>query len=197
MDNKALLEAVNKAIEALEAVRRELLNTKAGEAQEEVPGITIDCEPGADVTIWPLGTGPYMLPQEEPAVTELHPDPRPEPEPVISGLRPDPQPAFTEDGEENICPNCGMPYPSGSRFCMNCGKTLPVKKPAAPEPKQQLNVCPNCGVVNDTGSKFCMECGRPMAGSAPSPAVKSAFCMNCGAPLEPGDKFCMKCGTRV
>jgi DNA-directed RNA polymerase subunit RPC12/RpoP len=182
MDNKALLEAVNKAIEALEEVRRELLNVETGDEQEEVPGITIDCDPGAEVTIWPLGTGPDLIPKAESVIPEL---------------RPDPQPAFTEEGEENICPNCGMPYPAGSRFCMSCGRPLPEKKAAAPEPKQQLNVCPNCGVVNDPGSVFCMECGRPMSGSASSPAAKSAFCMNCGAPLEPGDKFCMKCGMKV
>ncbi len=142
MDNKALLEAVNKAIEALEAVRRELLNTEAGEEQEEVPGITIDCEPGADVTIWPLGTGPYMLPQEEPAVTELHPDPLP---------------VCSEETETNVCPNCGMPYETGSKFCMNCGTPI-LSAPPAPSAARSA-FCMNCGEPLAPGDKFCMNCG--------------------------------------
>ena len=116
MKNEALLDAVEKAIEALEAVRSELL--KAEEAEE---GIRIDCEPGAEVTIWPLGTGPA-------------------PEPQL-----------------NVCPNCGMPYETGSKFCMNCGTPI-LSAPPAPSAARSA-FCMNCGEPLAPGDKFCMNCG--------------------------------------
>ena len=155
MDNKALLEAVNKAIEALEAVRRELLNTEAGEEQEEVPGITIDCEPGADVTIWPLGTGPAPEPQQS---AKPEPAPWPAPEPQLN-VRPEPAPwpAPEPEPQLNVCPNCGMPYETGSKFCMNCGTPI-LSAPPAPSAARSA-FCMNCGEPLAPGDKFCMNCG--------------------------------------
>jgi ribosomal protein L32 len=134
MKNEALLDAVEKAIEALEAVRSELL--KAEEAEE---GIRIDCEPGAEVTIWPLGTGPAPEPQQS-AKPEPAPWPAPEPEPQL-----------------NVCPNCGMPYETGSKFCMNCGTPI-LSAPPAPSAARSA-FCMNCGEPLAPGDKFCMNCG--------------------------------------
>ena len=134
MKNEALLDAVEKAIEALEAVRSELL--KAEEAEE---GIRIDCEPGAEVTIWPLGTWPASKPQVN-AKPEPAPQPEHEPEPQL-----------------NVCPNCGMPYETGSKFCMNCGTPI-LSAPPAPSAARSA-FCMNCGEPLAPGDKFCMNCG--------------------------------------
>jgi ribosomal protein L32 len=134
MKNEALLDAVEKAIEALEAVRSELL--KAEEAEE---GIRIDCEPGAEVTIWPLGTGPAPEPQQS-----AKPEPAPWPEPEL-------------EPQLNVCPNCGMPYETGSKFCMNCGTPI-LSAPPAPSAARSA-FCMNCGEPLAPGDKFCMNCG--------------------------------------
>lgn len=150
MKNEALLDAVEKAIEALEAVRSELL--KAEEAEE---GIRIDCEPGAEVTIWPLGTGPAPEPQQS---AKPEPAPWPASKPQVNAKpEPAPWPAPEPEPQLNVCPNCGMPYETGSKFCMNCGTPI-LSAPPAPSAARSA-FCMNCGEPLAPGDKFCMNCG--------------------------------------
>ena len=82
------------------------------------------------------------------------------------------------------CPACHHPYPSGNRFCGNCGQSLagsgtepvaaqaesapePTLEPArvpeppiAPQPRDI--VCPRCHRSNDADSAFCFTCGAPL-----------------------------------
>lgn len=146
MKNEALLDAVEKAIEALEAVRSELLKTE--EAEE---GIRIDCEPGAEVTIWPLGTGPAPEPQQS---AKPEPAPWPASKPQVNAK---PEPAPQPEPQLNVCPNCGMPYETGSKFCMNCGTPI-LSAPPAPSAARSA-FCMNCGEPLAPGDKFCMNCG--------------------------------------
>lgn len=49
------------------------------------------------------------------------------------------------------CPECGAQVADGAKFCMNCGKQLPV-----------ASFCPECGSKCAPGSKFCMNCGTKL-----------------------------------
>lgn len=35
------------------------------------------------------------------------------------------------------CTNCGAPLKDGTKFCTECGTTVPAAKPAPPRPQQQ------------------------------------------------------------
>src|SRR5262245_41200916 len=54
------------------------------------------------------------------------------------------------------CPSCKTVVPAGSRFCEECGSTLP-------------QLCLACGHLNSVRAKFCAECGVSLA---TRPAVK-------------------------
>lgn len=56
--------------------------------------------------------------------------------------------------EEIECPNCGTKLSANSKFCLECGSKIEVKK-----------------------SAFCIECGEPLA-----PGAK--FCANCGTKVQ-------------
>lgn len=87
------------------------------------------------------------------------------------------QPAPQQAG--GVCPKCGAPVPTGSRFCPGCGAQV---APAG-------NVCPKCGAQVPAGARFCPGCGNPMAAGK--------VCPKCGKALEPGARFCPDCGQKI
>lgn len=48
-----------------------------------------------------------------------------------------------------VCPNCGVAYNAGAKFCSNCGSKLGGKK-----------FCTNCGNEITPNAKFCEHCGQ-------------------------------------
>ena len=54
-------------------------------------------------------------------------------------------------GSSQVCPNCGMQVPAGSKFCLSCGAKM-----------NTAAFCTNCGKPVPPGSKFCPECGSPV-----------------------------------
>jgi membrane protease subunit (stomatin/prohibitin family) len=73
------------------------------------------------------------------------------------------------------CPKCQTANPAGTKFCGNCGTTLPAAA-----------ACPKCQTPAAPGAKFCGNCGASLA---------AAVCGKCSTPLAPGSKFCGNCGT--
>jgi hypothetical protein len=63
------------------------------------------------------------------------------------------------------CKQCGTENLPGAKFCLECGKPLPV--PVAPSATK----CPDCGHENVPGAKFCNACGAklPQAKTARKP----------------------------
>ncbi len=78
------------------------------------------------------------------------------------------------------CPNCGKPLRPGSRFCGNCGTTLPSspRQAAAPAAEQSAAAtCPHCGNPLRSSAKFCSVCGKAVeteSHSAVTVAARSA-----------------------
>jgi class 3 adenylate cyclase len=60
------------------------------------------------------------------------------------------------------CPSCKADLPAGSRFCDECGATVPVS-------------CAFCGASNRPAAKFCMKCGRPLTVAAFTRAATSSL----------------------
>ena len=59
-----------------------------------------------------------------------------------------------------ICPSCGKPLPSGSRFCTSCGAQIgAATAPSSPVRELQERVCPTCGKKLPADLRFCTECG--------------------------------------
>ena len=52
--------------------------------------------------------------------------------------------------EETECPNCHTKIKAGSKFCLECGNKVEIRKPA---------FCSECGVPIAPGAKFCSVCG--------------------------------------
>src|SRR5258706_3023739 len=64
------------------------------------------------------------------------------------------------------CPSCKSENPDGSRFCIQCGASLPL-------------ACSSCGRGNPPQARFCANCGTALTtGSptrpAPAPPMSSA-----------------------
>lgn len=85
-----------------------------------------------------------------------------------------PQTQTTAQGMR-ACSNCQAQIPAQSKFCPECGNTVPQGK-----------ACTKCGSMLAPGAKFCPECGTPVP--------TASFCANCGGKLAPGAKFCPECG---
>jgi class 3 adenylate cyclase len=58
------------------------------------------------------------------------------------------------------CPACGAENPEGAKFCLECGKRLPI-------------VCPNCQARNLPTAKFCNQCGTPLGAASEQPQPSS------------------------
>lgn len=71
--------------------------------------------------------------------------------PAVTAAPPTPAVAAPVASEEIECPNCHTKLSANSRFCLECGTKIEIKK-----------------------SAFCIECGEPLA-----PGAK--FCANCGS----------------
>ena len=75
------------------------------------------------------------------------------------------------------CPKCNAQVAAGSKFCGQCGNTMPAG-----------TTCPKCNAAVAPGAKFCGECGT---------AVGQINCPKCNATLPAGAKFCGECGTKL
>jgi len=58
------------------------------------------------------------------------------------------------------CIHCGQQNDPAARFCMVCGKPIPV--PVSAPPVALPRVCNTCGSVNRPGVIFCEECGATL-----------------------------------
>src|SRR6266446_3362765 len=91
------------------------------------------------------------------------------------------------------CANCNTTYPSGKRFCRDCGGPLTeVVQPRTTDSEGSLR-CPSCGKEIATGKKFCRHCGTTLPAQA-SREERSASCPTCGNPLKQEKNFCGRCG---
>src|SRR5688572_3824702 len=60
------------------------------------------------------------------------------------------------------CRTCKADVPEGSRFCIECGASLP-------------HACPSCGHSNPQHAKFCANCGKRLTtGAVTAPAAAPA-----------------------
>lgn len=183
--NSEVLEAVNRAIDSLTALKKLL------EQEETAPAepVNTKAEPKPAELVLPSSA------EKKPAETiELV-----APEKIV--IEP-PENVFPElvhpDAavKEPAAP-IELTHPESVTAAMKTSISLelpdaaPAQEPAAPAPDQPP-VCPRCGKTVDHGFKFCMYCGEKL-GSAPA----QLLCKNCGKPIQPGNKFCVACGTPV
>jgi predicted amidophosphoribosyltransferase len=54
------------------------------------------------------------------------------------------------------CPSCRAEIREGSKFCDECGASMPAR-------------CPSCGAENRAGAKFCSDCGAKLTGDVAKP----------------------------
>ncbi|OQY24416.1 MAG: hypothetical protein B6I35_01715 [Anaerolineaceae bacterium 4572_32.2] len=63
------------------------------------------------------------------------------------------------------CPKCGATNPRGSRFCNECGESLPMHTALR---------CPMCGAMNPVGNVYCDKCNARLVPMAAPPAQEEA-----------------------
>jgi hypothetical protein len=68
------------------------------------------------------------------------------------------------DDHHPRCPHCSTLLEGGSRFCGECGYTLPERIPT----------CPRCGCALEPSAKFCGECGAKRTMDASSIGITQA-----------------------
>ncbi len=183
--NSEVLDAVNRAIDALIDLRTLLEQEAAAPAEPKQPAPKPE-------------TPELVLPEAETK----------QPEPAIELVAPEP---IVIEPPENVFPELVHPeatekepqapieltQPDSVTAAMKTPISLelpgavPAQDDPAPAPDQPL-ICPRCGKTVDHGFKFCMYCGEKL-GSAPA----QQLCRNCGKPIQPGNKFCVTCGTPV
>ena len=59
-------------------------------------------------------------------------------------------PAITTSSDEIECPNCHTKLSANSKFCLECGSKIEIKKTI---------FCTQCGESITAGAKFCASCG--------------------------------------
>lgn len=83
------------------------------------------------------------------------------------------------------CPECGIGFSSGTKFCQNCGYKLQMEVVSP--------ICPECGKIFPTGTKFCSEDGAELL----APEMLIPCCEKCGKEYTNGEKFCPECGGKI
>ena len=94
-------------------------------------------------------------------------------------------PSMESKRNTRMCPKCGSPVESDSKFCTVCGEKIPEKEEVR---------CKVCGYELEEGAKFCPNCGKPVVIEE---AEEKLRCVDCGYELEEGAKFCPNCGKSV
>lgn len=94
-------------------------------------------------------------------------------------------PSMESKRNTRMCPKCGSPVESDSKFCTVCGEKIPEKKEVR---------CKVCGYELEEGAKFCTNCGKPVVIEEVEEKLR---CVDCGYELEEGAKFCPNCGKPV
>ena len=91
------------------------------------------------------------------------------------------------------CPYCGSALVKNAKFCVGCGKELPIVS------KPSMKTCSQCGYQNGVENKFCAKCGNQLnvvpQGNEPNQADKT--CPKCGHKNNPDDNFCVICGSKL
>ena len=94
-------------------------------------------------------------------------------------------PSMESKRSTRMCPKCGSPVESDSKFCTVCGEKIPEKEEVR---------CKVCGYELEEGAKFCPNCGKPVVIEEVGEKLR---CVDCGYELEEGAKFCPNCGKPV
>ena len=94
-------------------------------------------------------------------------------------------PSMESKRNTRMCPKCGSPVESDSKFCTVCGEKIPEKEEVR---------CKVCGYELEEGTKFCPNCGKPVVIEEVEEKLR---CVDCGYQLEEGAKFCPNCGKPV
>ena len=94
-------------------------------------------------------------------------------------------PSMEAKRNTRMCPKCGSPVESDSKFCTVCGEKIPEKEEVR---------CKVCGYELEEGAKFCPNCGKPVVIEEVEEKLR---CVDCGYELEEGARFCPNCGKLV
>lgn len=62
--------------------------------------------------------------------------------------------------KKNACTNCKSEIMHGTKFCVECGTSVPASMEAKSD--KQAAYCTSCGQEAPSGSKFCTNCGSPV-----------------------------------
>jgi class 3 adenylate cyclase/predicted ATPase len=74
------------------------------------------------------------------------------------------------------CPTCKAEIPERSKFCTECGASLPV-------------ACPSCGEGNAPRAKYCANCGNKLTiGASTAPAEAASPLPAPAPPMSPGER---------
>ena len=165
-DRAQLSEAIDQAIRALQELKRVWEEQEEAAPQSAAPSRQA-AAPQAAASSWQAAAPQAAASSWQAAPPQASaPAPAPAPKAV---------PEYRAQTGERTCPVCGSAVGSSSKFCKECGASLPAAAPAAPV--------------------FHAAAAQPSAPAANAAPARSAFCMKCGNPLQPGDRFCMKCGA--
>jgi predicted component of type VI protein secretion system len=153
-------------ISDLGSVNGTLVNgSPIGMPTELKPGDVVQIGETRLAVLGPAGTAP--LPEDEPTLKKPAPAPAGASSKVREAAHPSqvtPAPAMAPPGTR-LCPHCGAPLKSTSKFCGSCGKLVaaPLQPSlAAPATLQPVRVCPNCGEPARPGVMFCKKCGQKL-----------------------------------
>lgn len=86
------------------------------------------------------------------------------------------------------CPHCGKPLRPGSRFCGNCGNSIPgtpSPRAVSPKPGPAGYVCPHCNEPVRPEARFCNKCGRSLDQGITQPSAPPAVDAGVVQPAEP------------